>query len=74
MVLDLQDSSNDTVSSGQYQRLVGGSIGNIVASAIKSIPMVKNIVDNFTGGARSGGASSGGASSAGARKLDLLSM
>ena len=74
MVLDLQDSSNDTVSSGQYQRLVGGSIGNVVASAIKSIPMVKNIVDNFSGGARSGGASCGGASSAGARKLDLLSM
>jgi len=74
MVLDLQDSSNDTVSSVLYQRLVGGSIGNVVASAIKSIPMVKNIVDNFTGGARSGGASCGGASSAGARKLDLLSM
>jgi hypothetical protein len=74
MVLDLQDSSNDTISSGQYQRLVGGSLGNIVASAIKSIPMVKNIVDNFRGGARSGGSSCGGASSAGARKLDLLSM
>jgi len=69
MVLDLQNSSNDTVSSGQYQRLVGGSLNNIVASAIKSIPMVKQIVDNF-----SGGASCGGASSAGSRKLDLLSM
>ncbi len=74
MVLDLQNSSNDTVSSGQYQRLVGGSLGNIVASAIKSIPMVKQIVDNFSGGARSGGSSCGGASSAGSRKLDLLSM
>ena len=70
MVLDLQNSPAETISSGQYQRLVGGSLGNIVASAMKSLPLVKNIIDNFT----SGGARSGGASSAGARKLDLLSM
>jgi hypothetical protein len=77
MVMDAQNNKSENVfSSVQYQRLVGGSISNMVASAMKAIPHVKTLIDNISsGGARCGGAMSGGVSSSSSyrSKLDNLS-
>jgi hypothetical protein len=65
MVLDAQQENGSSVSSAQYQRMVGGVMSNQIASAMKAVPC--------RAGARSAGARSAGARSAGARSAGAMS-
>lgn len=57
----VQSPAQTTVSSSDYQRMVGGSLSNMVASAAKALPMVRQIAKGVVA-ATDGGAYSGGAS------------
>lgn len=76
MVMDAQNTSAENAfSSVQYQRLVGGSVANMISSAMKAIPHVKNLIDKVSsGGAMSAGARCGGAMSSGSYKSKLDSL
>lgn len=76
MVLDVQQSSEQAVSSAQYDRLVGGSMSNRISAALKGMlkplqgVMRSKVQEAACGGAKSAGVASGGM----ARKLDALSF
>ncbi len=68
-----KSSPQTTVSGKQYNRLIGGSLANMVSASAKMLPMVKRIVDTAVTATGQGGAYSGGARSAGRMGLDALS-
>ncbi len=82
MVLDVQQSGDAAIPSAQYERMVGGSLANRVASAVKQIaaPFRKmgKVSDSSCadGGAMSAGAMCGGMRGAmsGGRRLDALAL
>lgn len=72
------NEQGEAVSSGRFDRLIGGVLSNKVATALKQNPLVKEVRRELKGSARSGGAMSGGAVSGGAmsggRRLDKYLM
>jgi hypothetical protein len=56
MVLDAKEKKNDTVSSSEYRRMVGGKIHHHGLSMVKKFPFAKHSGGSFSGGSNSGGA------------------
>jgi hypothetical protein len=55
MVLDAKEKKNDTVSSSEYRRMVGGKIHHHGLSMVKKFPFTKHSGGSFSGGASTSG-------------------
>lgn len=72
MVLDAKSSEAvDPVSSVQYKRMIGGKLGNRIATAVKRMPFLRDLEGKFREMAGMGVPVGGGVYSAGG-KLDAL--
>lgn len=73
MVLNAKaEESVDPVSSAQYKRMIGGNIGNRIATAVKKMPFLRDIAGQARKLVGMGVPSGAGVMSAGGSRLDAL--